>query len=308
MGRHAIFRFDPHNRPDGIPVRASALEFDHERVAPTGRIVSEGQQLGPKPILEEQVGPTVAIEVRDRETAAVNGSVESRDSGQIAVAPAATGEEDIGFVAVPIEALPDQLVQAVPACLVQGRRRGVRRRLGYHSAPEETVEVPVGSVRHHAGGNQDLRRPIQIEIETVPSPRPAPHLDALQVAHGFKRSSSGVPVQGVSFRVAAVSRRGGPAPDGPEGGVPGDPLAGRRPHVGHIEIQMAVPIEVEPGGTHARARVLHASFRGDVPESAVRELVQIVAAEIVGDIEFRPTVLVIIAPSCGEAVAVVVLV
>src|SRR5262249_39724871 len=65
---------------------------------------------------------------------------------------------------------------------------------------------------------------------------------------------------------------------------------------------------VEPGGAHAGANVLHSGFGGGVAEFSTFVLVEILAAEIIGDIQAGPAASVVVAPGGGEAVAVVILI
>src|SRR5262249_33676336 len=78
------------------------------------------------------------------------------------------------------------------------------------------------------------------------------------------------------------------------------------PHVGDIEIWSAVAIVIEPGSAHPRPDVFHTSFSRDIAEPALVVPVEVVAAKVVGDIQARPTASVVVAPRCGEAVAVIV--
>ena len=178
------------DRPDRVAVGASALQFDHQGLAIPGRLVVEGPQLQPEPTLEHQVRTAIAAEVGHGESPAVSREIEPGDPGKIAVPAAAPSIEDVGLVAVPAKVLADHLIETVPACLVVRHGRCVRSRLRHDPAPEKAAQVLVRRMRDHPGGHENLGGPVQVEVESVAGPRPAPHLHPFPRRAVLERSSA----------------------------------------------------------------------------------------------------------------------
>ena len=93
----------------------------------------------------------------------------------------------------------------------------------------------------------------------------------------------------------------------------GHTLAGRRPHVSDIQVELLVIVGIEPCDAHARPDILDAGFRRLIPEVHVvidpaAIAVQVVPPEVVRDVQVEPAVLIGIAPSAGKAESMVVLV
>src|SRR5258706_13837451 len=83
----------------------------------------------------------------------------------------------------------------------------------------------------------------------------------------------------------------------------GDALAGGGPHVADVEILVAVVVVVERADAHSCADVFDSSLRGDIGEGAIAVVpVGVVTAEVVDDVEVRPSVLVGVPPRAAQAV------
>ena len=93
-----------------------------------------------------------------------------------------------------------------------------------------------------------------------------------------------------------------------EGRIVDDPLSGRTPHVGYQQVGMAVRIVIQPGGAHAGPEIHHARFFGHIPEVTAVIAIQILAPEIISDIQIRPAIAVVVAPGSRKAEPVIVVV
>ena len=173
---------------------------------------------------------------------------------------------------------------------------------GGDSAPKEAFEVGWALVGQHAGGDEDLRGAVVIEIEATGGPGPTSHFDAFLSAGVFEGAIALVAEEGVAFGVA-LPEVGWFQVFGSNGS-----LAGIAPHVGEVEIGKAVAIVVEPGGAHAGTGIVGVGFWGYVTEDAVGIAVEVFATEVVGDAEVGPAIAVVVTPGGGKAEAVVVVV
>src|SRR5207244_7574177 len=80
-----------------------------------------------------------------------------------------------------------------------------------------------------------------------------------------------------------------------------------RPHVCNVNILVPVVVKIKPAHPHASANVFYTSVARDRGEGAVTIVaIEIVSPEIVGNVEVRPAISVVVAPGTGEAVAIVV--
>ena len=89
-----------------------------------------------------------------------------------------------------------------------------------------------------------------------------------------------------------------------------DAQAGRAPHVAGVDVEAAVVVVVEEGRAHAGAVVEDARARRDVLERhgavpAPEVAIEVLGAEVVGDEQVGPAVLVVVGPRGREMVAVV---
>src|SRR6266498_3414346 len=80
-----------------------------------------------------------------------------------------------------------------------------------------------------------------------------------------------------------------------------------RPHVRDINILIAITVEVQPTRTHARAHVLNSCLSRNGRKCAVTVIpIQIASAEVIGNIQIRPAIGVVVSPRAREAVAIIV--
>ena len=87
----------------------------------------------------------------------------------------------------------------------------------------------------------------------------------------------------------------------------GNALAGGGPHVGDVEVLFAVVVVVEGAYAHSCANVFDACLRGYVGKGAVAVVaVEVLAAEVVDDVEVGPAIVIEVAPAAAEAIAGVV--
>ena len=94
----------------------------------------------------------------------------------------------------------------------------------------------------------------------------------------------------------------------PEMRVAHDSLPCVGPHVRHVKVGPAIAVIVEPVGAHARPDVFYASGLRLIAKMPAAIDIQVLAAEVVGDIQIRPAIIVEVAPGRREAEPVIVLV
>src|SRR5215469_4377397 len=141
---------------------------------------------------------------------------------------------------------------------------------------------------------------IVIEIPGIAHPGPAAHVGSTggpQVLKSFAETAQQavahgmLPVQGTSSTVRV----------GLKVLLGGQPDAGSRPHVGHIQVVAAILIEIEPSGAHARAHILGTGFWRYVSERAITVVpVKVLAAEVVDHVQIGPQVVIVVAPGRAE--------
>ena len=95
-----------------------------------------------------------------------------------------------------------------------------------------------------------------------------------------------------------------------EGGLGGDALPGRRPHVAGVDVEAAVVVVVHEGRAHAGTLVLDPGRRAhlleaDAPAPPSEVVVEVLLPEVVRDQQVGPAVAVVVAPGGGEVVPVV---
>src|SRR5882724_2644574 len=82
--------------------------------------------------------------------------------------------------------------------------------------------------------------------------------------------------------------------------------ASSRPHVGGINVLLAVAIKIEPAGAHPRADFINASSCGDRCKSSFAVVaIEIVPPKVVDHIQIWRTIAVCVAPGASKTVAVV---
>ena len=119
-----------------------------------------------------------------------------------------------------------------------------------------------------------------------------------------------VAIQAVAARVLPVAGADVGRRVGHEGRRRGDAQAVRGPHVAGVDVEAAVVVVVEEGRAHAGAVVEHAGLGGDVLEAdraaaRAQVAIEVLDAEVVGDEQVGPAVLVVVGPRRGEVIAVV---
>src|SRR6185437_7175655 len=84
-------------------------------------------------------------------------------------------------------------------------------------------------------------------------------------------------------------------------------LAGSRPHIGHIEIGVAVIIVIETADPHARACIFNSCMGGNIVKGSVALIaVKVLAAKVVHHVKVGPAVAVEIGPATAKTVAGVI--
>ena len=117
----------------------------------------------------------------------------------------------------------------------------------------------VGSVCQHAACDEYFRIAVVVEVVSPRSPRPAPERHVFTGTDVFKRAVVAIAEQGITHRVCSIGF--GIRAGSGELVIVRNPLARVRPHVGDIEVRLAVVVVIEPGGAHARADVVGTSLR-----------------------------------------------
>src|ERR1700720_1850401 len=83
-------------------------------------------------------------------------------------------------------------------------------------------------------------------------------------------------------------------------------LAGGSPHVGDIQVLVAVAVVVQPTDAHAGANVFHSRLRRDIGESSVAIVaIKVLAAKVVDHAKVRPAIVVVVAPAAAKTVTLV---
>ncbi len=127
------------------------------------------------------------------------------------------------------------------------------------------------------------------------------------MAYVLKLSISLIPIQGITTRVLAVKHADRLRLFFMEPFLSGNSQAGRRPHIRNVHVLVPVIVEIEPACAHACSDVLNSRFCGDRREFPIAAVaVQIVSPEVVGHVQIRRAVGVVVAPGARETKAVVI--
>ena len=273
-------------------------------------LVAKQAQLGRLPRRHDrQILVAVAIDVEDRERAPVLIEIEAGGAGDLVEAALAVVAQQHVALAAGDRLVDQQLVDRAPRLVVGRALHWRERRLRHHLAPEEAVEIGIGA-RQHPIGNVEIVPAVAVEVERVGGPRPAPDVGAGLQRDVLEAAVAQVAVEAVAARVLPIlgAYVGGRA--GHERRRCGDPLAVGGPHVAGVDVEVAVVVVVEERRAHAGAVVEDAGLRRDVLEAdraaARAEVVkEVLDAEVVGDEQIGPAVLVVVGPRRGEVVAIV---
>ena len=307
---HPPIHFDA--RADSIAIRFHTAQPQRNRAPAHSAIVAQDANLRPQAALQHDVQIAVAIDIGRRERTRVVREVDAADARKIEKPGGSAARRLDSFVKhvrlapAPTVILADELIDGVPTVLVFRGRAVGHRRFRHDLPPEETIQIFLRGIGHHARGNEDLGRPVVIEIQPVGAPGPPAH------RHPFLRGGLDEPA---IARVAVERVTPGVAMPGRRQITPRDKcwvldhaLARRRPHVRDIQIGPAVTVVIEPRGAHAGRHVCHARFGGFVPKGALAIPIEIAPAKIVSHIQVGPAVAIVIAPSGRKAEPVVVVI
>src|SRR5205085_2262089 len=78
------------------------------------------------------------------------------------------------------------------------------------------------------------------------------------------------------------------------------------PHPRSVNILVSVIVEIQPAGAHAGADVIDTRFRRDGRKGSIAIVsVQIVAAEVIHDVQIRPAITVVVVPAAGKTVTII---
>ena len=302
---------DDDPRADRVAVAlARPGEPQRERAAARAEVVAEDAKLRRLPCRHDgEIGIAVAVGVQHGERLAVLLEVEADRAGHVVEAsPAVVAQQDVALPAG--NRVVDQpLVDRPPGFVVRRPLDRGQRRLGDDLAPEEALDVG-RRPRQHAVGDVEIVEAVAVEVERVGGPRPAAHVGARLHRHVLEAAVAEVAVEAVAACVLSIAGADVGRGIGHEGRRRGDALAVRGPHVAGIDVEAAVVVVVEEGGAHASAVVEHAGLFGDVLEAdraaaRAQVAIQVLDAEVVGDEQVRPAVLVVVGPRRGEVIAVV---
>ncbi len=317
-GHPELIRLDGDTRPDRVAIALRPHQTDGEDGVPARVVVAEETELGRGAGREnDEVGVAVAVVVEDGEGPAILVEVEPRRRGDVVeVALTVVAEEHVPLVLGLGPVAHEKAVGGAPAVVVGRARLSGQRRLRDDLAPEEAVHVNgrlIPVAREHAVGDVEVVPAVAVEVEGVGGPRPAAHLRSRGQGHVLEGAVAPIAEERVAAHVAAVDVADLRRRVRLEAGLRGHALAGRRPHVARVDVQVPVVVEVHEGGAHARAVVLDAGLGGHVLEVDLTVdpslvVVEVLPAEVVRDQEVGPPVLVVIAPGGREAEPVVVLV
>ena len=81
----------------------------------------------------------------------------------------------------------------------------------------------------------------------------------------------------------------------------GDPVSGRRKHVGYVDVHQAVVVIVAPADRHSERPIFHTCLCRYVREFSAFVAIQVVPPEVVGHVQIRVAVVVIVFPGRGQA-------
>ena len=112
----------------------------------------------------------------------------------------------------------------------------------------------------------------------------------------------------VAHRVGPVGALQSGLRQGREFAVFNDPLSRVGPHIGNVQIRLAIVIAIEPGGAHSRTNIFETRARREIAKAPSFVDVEILPPEVVCYIQIGPAVIIEIAPGGCRAESVVVLV
>ena len=145
-----------------------------------------------------------------------------------------------------------------------------------------------------------------IEIPCVGTPGPAAHGNGRRRGYIFKLSVPQISVKRIPARVLAIESADILWLELMKFLLLRNPQAGRGPHLGNVDVLFAVIVEVEPGGAHSGADIVHVRCgcnRSECPVAVIA--IEIVAPKVVRHVQAGAAVRVIVAPGAGEAVAII---
>ena len=273
-------------------------------------LVAEDAQLRRLPRRHDrEILIAVAIDVEDRERAPVLIEVEAGGAGDLVEAALAVVAQQHVALAAGDRLVDQQLVDRPPRLVVRRALHRRERRLRHHLPPEEPVQIGIGA-REHPVGDVEIVPAVAVEVERVGRPRPAADVGAGLQRGVLEAAVAQVAIEAVAAGVLSIvgAHLGGRA--GHERRRRGDAQAVGGPHVAGIDVEAAVVVVVEERRAHAGTVVEDAGLRRDVLEAdraAARAevAIQVLDAEVVGDEQVGPAVLVVVGPRRGEVVAIV---
>ncbi len=151
-------------RPDRIAIRFRSPQLKRNRVVRSRAVVLQNSHLRTQAVLENDVRPSVAVEIGDREGAAVVRKIQSAHAREIEVSVASAHVQHVGLAAAPTVLFTNELIQSVPAVLIGGGWLGRHGRSVDDLTPEETHQVRRGCVGQHPTGDEYLCFAVVIQV------------------------------------------------------------------------------------------------------------------------------------------------
>ena len=119
------------------------------------------------------------IEVAEGECSPILRKIQADGPGYIGKSPIpVVGVENITLESAPSAIGADELINSAPALFIVRSELNVRRRIGNHLPPKETVQVVTRGTCDHAVGDVKIGETIMVKIPGVRAPRPTSHFDS----------------------------------------------------------------------------------------------------------------------------------
>src|SRR4051794_5904510 len=127
--------------------------------------------------------------------------------------------------------------------------------------------------------------PVIIQVMSARSPCPAPKLCILSNGDILKLSVAAIAIERVAPRMPLICLLPGSTLSRNEMPALNHPLACIRPHIGDIQISLAVAVVIEPAGAHAGTYIFHSCFLRKIAEPALFVHIKVLSPKIVGDVQ-----------------------
>ena len=166
-------------------------------------------------------------------------------------------EENITLESAPGGIGADEFINGAPALFILRSELGFHGRISNHLPPKETVQVVTRGTRDHAIRDVKIGKGVMVKIPGVAAPRPTSHFDSGGSARIAKNAVIAISKQGIATGMFAIERSDFFGRSRLKLLLHGNPLSGRRPHVGDIQILATVVVVVKPTHAHAGTDILN---------------------------------------------------